>query len=182
MKIYEYHLKVKTETGEPSYLFYAFTKNKKLAKEFENMRDMTKFKKVKEEISEDMYNEFERSNYQKLLSRISLITRAYSENDVTVPQEVNVVMTYDEYDTCSDVDINIPIYDKKFWDNFFDVSYAFNDKITEGLKFFQFFSLGKTIIARPIPYDSEFDDYNAPDYTLDTLAVFINFYKNTLKL
>ena len=51
------------EPGYEDYFFYAFTNKKKVAKKFEQMRDMTKFFKKEVEMDEDEYKDLENRFY-----------------------------------------------------------------------------------------------------------------------
>lgn len=77
------------------YFFYAFTPKKKVAKKFEQMRDMTKFFRKEVEMDEDEYKELERNFYS--FSALSIQPLLCGEH-----QHILIPITTGEYWYCSE--------------------------------------------------------------------------------
>ena len=168
MKTYKYWIYYLKETD---YL-YAYTDNKKYAKEFEKFRDMDKFIKLTREISSDIVNELAKEHQEKYLKKSKI--DIYDKKTMKWFKS-HLILTMEEELTINNTAIQI-LYDTLYrycWDN----PYVFNKKIIKALD-----TLEYTKIYNQINQDSENSDIDQEiKIKPDQLGIFIHCYGKTIR-
>lgn len=164
---------------------YAYTDDKKLMKKFMSIRRDDMFFVKKEEMDEDEFKEYRKSNYGNKIGLASFTTVDHCKDnpDIISHKVVLIPCTQEEYDYTDDPDMVIPIYQDDYWQTFaqeFIMTYAFKSGIRDALELLEYSGLGKLYIG--IVLKNGDDDYSAPDLLNDGLGVFIYLFKNTLKV
>ena len=93
MIIYIFYFKDKDDNRELEPFLYAYTGNKDLANRFMEFRDMSKFRLVKREISQNQYNDFSRQYPSQQLTKTKFLTKS---DDTMGKSYVEIVCTWDE--------------------------------------------------------------------------------------
>lgn len=162
------------------YNIYAITSSKKLAKRFQEERNMSQFIIRKSKVSKEEYAEYAMAHRGKVLTLQSLLTADNKNKKNQHKERIEVLLTQDEYVNCTNPSLEIE--DEGWWINYADFlsPYRFNDKIVDSLRYLDYNMLYKLMVSPPCIADED-DDYEAPDWLHDELQFFITVYGNTFK-
>lgn len=168
MKKYKYWIYYHKKSNS----LYAYTDNKKYAKEFEKMRDMEKFDIVSEEIDQNTLNYLAKNYQGKYLKKIpikiyDMKNKLWFDSDiiVTIDESLGIqnASTHLMYET---------LY-KYCWDN----PYIFKDKIIKALDILEYTKVYNHILNGSF-YPEEDNNIKIKP---DELGIFIHYYGKTLK-
>ena len=168
MKIYKYFIE-----KEGKHVLYAYTNKKERAKSFELFRNMDKFIKVVDNISEDDYRYFMKTNYNQVLSNKKITTYYLDDEGYYQNSTINITMTQDESLMTEDAFITIDIFNEEFWDYMLTPE-IFKDSIIDLLRTIEYNQMFKLYT------DAQADDYSTPALLIDELNLFVRNFKDTL--
>lgn len=168
MKTYKYWIYYLKETKE----LYAYTDNKKFAKEFESDRDMNKFKKISCNIDSEEVNGLAKYHQSKYLKKSSI--KIYDKKTMKYFNSY-IIITIEEEVTIQNTAIQL-MYDsiyKYCWDN----PYIFKDKIIKALSVLEYVNIYNQM---SLSQTGQYED-NQINIKPDELGIFIHYYGNTMK-
>lgn len=159
------------------YPLYAITGDKKMAKRFQEERDMNKFIIRKSKVTREEFSEFALQNRQAVLSIQNLLT-SNDNNERPGHMNVQVLLTQMEYQICAEPNISIT---DEYWWNTVNIAdpLLFNDNIKESLNNLDYINLFMLFNGNIDYYDEK--DYEPPNWNIDQLAYFILIYGNLFK-
>lgn len=151
---------------------YAYTDNKKFAKEFERVRDMDKFEIISEEIDKEMINQLAREYQNKYLKKYPI--KIYDKKNLKW-MDSELLVTVEE--SIGIQNIAIQQMQETLYKHCWDDPYIFKKKIYDALEVLGYNKIYYTyIMAQTGMYEDT--DLNI---TSDELGIFIRYYGKTLK-
>jgi hypothetical protein len=180
MKLYRYYFLPSKDDSERKYSLYAITNKKKLAKEFENTRNMSRFMKKVSEVDNEEYVNFANEHREMVLQQESLTTRKTYDNGLIGHTDVNVTCTFGEYQIIKDcAEESATSSREEYWAMARPFS-IYSKKIKAALKILEYPVCYKFYRVEYDPkFDSIEDDYSAPDFWIDELGAFIFLNRDT---
>ena len=169
-------ISVEFEESDGNDRLYAITNDKKLYKEFMNTRNEKVFKVKKKDVLPSEYAELSTQFRGSVLSKETLETKG---EDGYSKDSVDMVMTEHEYQIATDEDfIEYVLCSDEFWANSPE-PIILKPKIMKALEVLQYIQFRKITVNTRL---EQFDDYTAPDVTVDALHQFIVNFSGTLNL
>lgn len=174
---------------QDKYPLYAFTNDKKLAKEFSETRDMKKFIKRVSHIEKSEYVDFTNQNRGQLLEKYSYSRfKGYtSDASEVMTDKVELLTTWQERElTAASVDDGIADLTDFISYNFFP--FIFERKYVKALDKLQFITHWK-YLGYPEKYKDfisideveTFMDFSSPNISVDEFSVYILLFGDTYK-
>lgn len=168
---------------ETGYDLLAFTNNKEYALMFIETRDASKFIIRKHKVTKEEYAEYANEHLGKKLDLYKVSIRDNGKHTTEGVIPVDILMTYDEH-----AYIDEPAFiveDPGFWDGA-AFPFVFKDKYIkalDGLEYIKLFKFFKNMFDMDPVYtqflNEKEDDYEAPDFTLDPLALLLDVSNDT---
>lgn len=168
MKTYKYWFYYLKKTNE----LYAYTDNKNYAKEFENMRNMKKFKRVVDDISTDELRQLVEEYKNKYLIKTKM--DVYDKNSKEWFKQ-DIILTSVESITIQNTEAHL-LY-KNIYSNCWDDPYIFKSKVHKALETLEYVNVYQNYIMAHSGLYQE-DELNIK---IDKLGIFIRCYGKTLK-
>lgn len=172
--------KSKGKSVEERYNLYAFTNNKKLAKAFIKTRNMKAFLiRKSDDLEREEYIDFVNNNRGEELVEKPIPTAI---NKFTSKQEkidVKLCITFNEYQVMESLDGGI-LSSQEYWMSL-DSPDIFRSKYRKLLSYFDY-GVQHKLMTGMHPLDDEEDDYSAPDFRYDNLAIFLAEYAHLFAL
>lgn len=158
------------------YPLYAVTCKKDYAERFKEERNMDLFIVRKSKIEKGDYSEFANMNRSSVLDIHTLYTveNKYTKSHKVI--DVDMLITEAEYRMTGD-DAIINLTDESWWVNNTANPVLFNKKIRRALSYLDYEISFKLFC---MAFDDDVD-YSAPDWTMDSLAMFVNMYGELFK-
>lgn len=160
------------------HVLYAWTPNKELRKLFKNLRDMTKFREVIHEITNDEFNKFADENSDTFLEERIITTKHLDNKKVICKQNVYILSTKKE--------IDIIVYDYHrilqkeleclVLSGIYLREMYFSEIYQNILNFFNFDDIMTSVYPLDESDSLPFDIFNS-----DNLAVYSHLYHNTYR-
>ena len=195
MKLYKYYKIPPSDEDNYSksmhimdrYPLYAFTNDKKLANRFEKERKKEMFiRTVDKGLSREEYSNFAIDHRGSDLKLQKMVTVRHKNTNRQTVTNIRMVLTQNEYICCNEP--LMLITDESWWDEITHCAlanpYVFKPEIREALRILQYnvsFKLFNQDINIMDFIDEEDDDYEAPNFIIDEVAVFIKLYGDTFK-
>ena len=197
MKVYRWYSKISDEAREVSrdllalsdmYPLYALTDDKKLAKQFRAMRDMSKFFECVSKMTKEEYAEFANKNRDKVLEKIEYEHFKKRHPDGTVEMEpVIIISTRYEYEIMDSAKESTLCPDETGME-YFQHPELFKDEYLDALNKLEYLKCW-AVFARadqlenihPVLDDLGVDDYAAPSFLYDEFEIFFKVFGDTFK-
>lgn len=179
MKVWRFYYAQKREDNDRmDYQLYAVTNKKEYAKEFKQTRNMDKFVINESKLDFDEWKEFANDNRGSVLDIMTFMTRRELPNGFYGTKPISVLCTLDEYQNCSEEDVQIEIYQEEFFRDIPHYS-IFKKKTIEALKTLQYTYTYDLFKQSGHPLDDG-EELTAPELKIDEFSVFVNTYRDTL--
>lgn len=169
---------------EQKYVLYAITNNKEFANRFKEERNMKKFiYKVHDGVSKEEYAEMCNEDRTAVLELYRLRTVLNNNHTLNNSEEREILMTYWEKQLIDEPPSLLE--DEAYWK---DMPYPllFKNKYVDVLNTLQYISLYKLMASAYLPFEliqrlstTGDDDYSAPSFEYDNVAIFININEDT---
>lgn len=162
---------------EEKYPLYAYTPDKRLAKQFKRERNMKVFIESKVHMELEEFQEFVAHNRSCMLQERKFLTVV---NKYTKQQrEIYVTMVTTMIEGTVVEDQPLAIQDETFWNSLIPFGHPkmFNDELRKLLESIDY-GLNYKIFNSDPELDPEYDDYNAPNWYIDELARLLSQYQS----
>lgn len=179
MKVWRFYYAQKREdNGEMDYQLYAITNKKEYAKEFKKTRNMNKFIVNDSKLDFDDWKEFANQNRGAVLDIMAFNTKCEMKNGFYGLKPVMVLCTLDEYQTCSEEDVQICIFEEEFFRDIPNYK-IFDKRLLHALETIQYTYTYDMFTSWGHPVDDG-EEPTAPELRIDEFSVFVNTYGETL--